>query len=139
MPRHTRPRPRLKHSRAHTKYQARRYALKRWRRAKRIYGDTFVLTYPPVGSSRPTPEETRQLQEVPWQEGPVFFVHPEAGKQLDPQLRAWPFDLPWNAYSRNTWNRCSCWMCSNRPEDRRSARRKAASEQRLLGRTEHVY
>jgi hypothetical protein len=41
MPRRTHPRPRCKHSRAHTRYHRDRYIRKRWRLGKRLYGDDF--------------------------------------------------------------------------------------------------
>jgi hypothetical protein len=93
MPRHTYPRPRRKHSRAHTRYHRDRYISKRWRLAKRIYGDDFVLKYHwdprPVGDG-----QDLLMRNLAHALGAPVFLHPEVVRRL-PRSEAppavWPF------------------------------------------------
>ena len=94
MPRHTHPGPVRKHSRAHLREQRSRFIVRNWGKSKRRYGYSWIVS-----------------------------LHPEvARRQPDHPDAWWPFDLPANVLTRNPFNRCSCEMCSVRPEHRRLRR-----------------
>jgi hypothetical protein len=95
LPRHTHPRPRRTHSRAHVRFQRDRYIRRRWRQAKDRY-------------------ET-------WPRGDV---HPELIRRERPPGHWWPFDLPRGAFARNPFNHCSCELCSVPDYERRADRRR---------------
>ena len=113
MPRHTHPRPGRKHPRAHTRYHRDRYISKRWRLAKRIYGDDFMLTY--HWDPRPVGERADLLmRSLAHALGAPVFLHPEVVRRL-PSAEAppalWPFYLDRNRFARNPFNTCSCLLC----------------------------
>ncbi|MCK9249463.1 MAG: hypothetical protein M0P31_10885 [Solirubrobacteraceae bacterium] len=97
MPRHTHPRPRRKHGRDHIRFQRDRWATIRWGQAVGRYGTADW------DRAAPHPEDVRRDPGA----------HPFS----------WPFTLPRNAFTRNPFNRCSCWMCSPTRAERRKQRR----------------
>jgi hypothetical protein len=113
MPRHTHPRPRRTHSRAHTRYHRDRYINKRWRLAKRIYSDEFALKYywDPRLVAEHDDVQMRNLLEAL---DATIVIHPEVIRRL-PRSAAppalWPFDLERNRFARNPFNTCSCLLC----------------------------
>ena len=132
MPRHTHPKPRSKHSRGHIRYQAHRYAHRRWARAKRLWSTPFDLTYDPYGFlPRPSESELERLQVTLGQSGPVYFIHPEVAWKVGEPFAPWPFNRPRSSFARNPWNLCSCWMCANDPETSRQRRAREKSALRL--------
>src|SRR4051812_10198188 len=113
MPRRTHPNPRNKHSRAHIRYQRRRYIGKRWRAAKRVYGDDFWLSRR-LSETGPVPSEHYELRHRLRQVDPMVFVHPEVARRFPTWLwwaRQWPFSLEPGRFARNPFNTCDCWDC----------------------------
>lgn len=113
MPRHTHPRPRRKHSRAHTRYHRDRYIKKRWRLAKRMYSDEFALKYywdPRLVGEHDDIHMRNLLHALT---APTI-IHPEVIRRWprDAVLPAlWPFYLERNRFARNPFNTCSCLLC----------------------------
>ena len=129
MPRHTHPRARRKHSRAHVRAQRDRYIKKRWQLGKRLYGDDFWLSRD-LSAPGPVDREHTQLRHALRQVGPMVFVHPEVARRLPHWLRwqqPWPFSLEPNRFARNPYTACSCVACrSAKRADPRRAREKRA-------------
>ena len=137
MPRHTHPRPRRKHSRAHTRYHRDRYIKKRWRLAKRIYSDDFALRYywdPRLVGQH----DDIQMRNLLYALDARNVIHPEVIRQLPraavtPAL--WPFYLERNHFARNPFNTCSCALCKwskkvepTRAREKRTWRRALAGQ-----------
>lgn len=113
MPRHTHPRPRRKHSRAHIRYHRDRYIKKRWRLAKRIYSDEFMLRHywdPRLVGENDDVHMRNLLHTL----NARVVIHPEVIRRLprtSPAPALWPFYLERNRFARNPFNTCSCLLC----------------------------
>jgi hypothetical protein len=113
MPRHTHPRPRRKHSRAHTRYHRDRYIEKRWRLAKRIYSDEVAVRY------YWDPRLIGEHVDIPMRNlldalEASIVIHPEVIRRLPRAAlwpAPWPFNLDRNRFARNPFNTCSCLLC----------------------------
>lgn len=98
MPRHTNPRVRAKHARAHTRYQRERWIEKRWNRLKsgeKINDRAWHCNYHGFSIGRwgfgLRDEAEIAIAKIVGQNGPEVFVHPETARQLSPELR-WELD-----------------------------------------------
>lgn len=107
MPRKTTPRVAAKHSRAHIRHQAQRWAMRRFRRDKATRSDAWALTthydYEPG---------RRDLVRISDRHAPVF-VHPDTA-QRNPHAHpdSW-FARSLHEWSCNFMTYCSCRGCTH--------------------------
>jgi hypothetical protein len=115
VPRHTHPRPRRKHSRAHSRHQRDRYIARRWRQAKDRYGDEFMLSSRLTGGPGPVTDEDIRIRHLLRVVGHVLTMHPEDVQRLPWWVRRrydfWPAGLDRGRFARNPFNTCGCMGC----------------------------
>jgi hypothetical protein len=102
MPRHTRPRPRRKHDRAHLREQRDRYIAKRWRRAKLLYPDAAIVRA--ARQPGPLTDDIRDLEQTLAACGVGWFVHPELAHGVPRALTVWPFYLERGRFARSPFS-----------------------------------
>jgi hypothetical protein len=114
MPRKTHPDHGRGHDRAHVREAARRYGLRRWRRAKAQHGDTWTTV------TWTTPDLDRGIAPSRWhrtRELPPRFVHPDDARRGQDEADLWLFTRSLNEYARNFQTYCSCRGCSSHSFD----------------------